>query len=139
MDIQDQVTSLELSEELLKIGINQESLFCWNYGKVFLKGRILKPNKNKIPAYTAAELGEIVPKRITIKGTEPYDEYLLKIEKSTLVDIRMNEELNYVINYETDIIYPSTIGRYLYKGCYDKNLANAMAKMIIQLKEEGLM
>lgn len=76
MKLEDQVCSLELSKRLKELGVKQESLFVWiSIIKTefnFIKLReSFEPDSEGIgaynyAAYTAAELGELLPKGITV-------------------------------------------------------------------------
>ncbi len=74
MELSRQVTSLEISKRLLELGIKQQSLFYWRIWKdkstsiVYTKGKII--DKEYISAYTASELGELLPKTIIHDGDE---------------------------------------------------------------------
>lgn len=73
MKLEEQVVSLELAKKLKELGVKQESEFVWM--------KILKPHehwelcesdrpcvnlKEDIRAFTVAELGEMLPRRIQI-------------------------------------------------------------------------
>ena len=72
MNLEDQVVSLELSKKLKGLGVNKDSLWSW-YTKgtqkavsggdetIHLK---IEGYKLSCPAYTAAEMGEILPKEL---------------------------------------------------------------------------
>jgi len=66
MELQKQVTSLEISKRLKELGVKQESLFWWystNNGWMITA----EPKKwmdEKTSAFTVAELGTILPKGV---------------------------------------------------------------------------
>lgn len=70
MDLENQVTSLELSKRLKELGVKQESLFWWwqDYYGVGAKEPFLKDHEPHNPkggwkycsAFTVAELGEML-------------------------------------------------------------------------------
>lgn len=79
MELEKQVTSLELSKRLKELGVKQESLFYHakvafkagkgyeyhnrNRQRIIMKGRAKKwqPPKDFCSAFTVAELGELLP------------------------------------------------------------------------------
>ena len=83
MKIQKQVCNLELSKELKKLGVKQESLFYWVDNSVLSEAYVLEQNNNDdfslvlnngeqkyykkdlgvYSAFTASELGEMLPKK----------------------------------------------------------------------------
>lgn len=74
MELEDQVCSLELAKRLKELGIKQESLFFWycdesrddvsilNRDESFVFGGV-GYFTSKFPAFTVAELGEMLPRR----------------------------------------------------------------------------
>lgn len=74
MKIEEQVVSFELAKNLKELGVKQESLFWYDYnGKLFLdeylphpwkSGEFKSETEGMYSAFTAAELGEIIPSRI---------------------------------------------------------------------------
>ena len=78
MIIENQVSNLELSRKLERLGVKQESLYRW--GKVILTGKwqvdtsgMVLQNQNYYGgegylAYTVAELGEMLTKRSGIRN-----------------------------------------------------------------------
>jgi hypothetical protein len=168
MNIEDQVCSLELAKRLKALNFKQEGYFYWineylDNWKLFhaendncdqhnAPGDItwLKIQKDKDKAYSAftvAELLNLLPHRITTKENEPYNSYRLRMEKGLWVkseDANNASKLNatnfYSVNYycdstsqELDWMFAS-----LTKNMTDENGANACAKMLIYLLEEGL-
>jgi len=81
MKIKNQVCSLELAKQLKELGFNQDSLFCWIEfpdGKTTVQYIEILRNKNAwantyairkgiYSAFTVAELGEILPKKVNWK------------------------------------------------------------------------
>jgi hypothetical protein len=85
MKLEDQVVSLELAKKLKELGVKQESLFWWNEFdlKDWEKEQGVEPwsldyQTHNIPAYqsfsayTVAELGEMLPVRITTGRRKSY-------------------------------------------------------------------
>lgn len=152
MNLEDQVTSLELSKRLKELGIKQESYFQWatDIGKnFFVYNEESYPIYADYPkptiicsAFTASELGEILPNRITTKENDPFNSFVIVIQKFISVDQKSVFHNNYIINYECDST--STVGadawlaRRLTNNIFDPNLANGMAKMLIFLIENNL-
>lgn len=69
MQLESQMVSLELSKKLKELGVKQESLWKWFYGGIDTPGIIPTGKVTnqafddwKCPAYTVAELGEILGK-----------------------------------------------------------------------------
>lgn len=140
---ENQVCSLELSKRLKELGVKQESLFCWttNLDLEFLPTNI-RNNDICIAAFTAAELGEILPNRITVPDAEPFDNFVITINKFYNVNEDRSLTNNYILNYSCDSTSASGIdawmSRKLIKNIFDPNLANAMARMLIFLIENKL-
>lgn len=128
MNLESQVTSLELSKKLLTLGVKQESFFNWNdyYGKgiEIIGNKIFDEGcEEYYSAFTASELLELIPKNI---------EYLyLKIYKGSYEedDNLYVCELNHEVGHESD---------YTYFKCTDETLCDALAKMLIHLIENEL-
>ena len=77
MKLENQVCSLELAKKLKELGCKQESLWWWatKFNKPSSNAPILLFNKKDIThykkgyaAYTVAELGEMLPSKITKDG-----------------------------------------------------------------------
>lgn len=74
MKLEQQVCSLELAERLKELGVKQESLFCWKHNTLSPDGPINEWVISQFPgrmssdyfiaAFTAAELGEMLPPEI---------------------------------------------------------------------------
>lgn len=65
MNIEKQVTSLEISKKLKGLGVEQESLwYWWKAGHIFVEeGRYAGRQWEKLAsAFTVAELGELLPR-----------------------------------------------------------------------------
>jgi|SRR6267154_4241063 len=158
MNLESQVCSLELSKRLCELGVKNEPLFFWYKGykdKPFCdyheQGCIHQdyPNPEIIcSAFTISELLELLPHRITIKENEPFNSFKLNIEKSFIIDdeiIKLNEPIKtsfiYVVNYYCDSTEcngeDAWLRRLLCKHPYDRNASDALAKMLIQLIENG--
>jgi len=128
MNLENQFVNLELSKKLKELGVKQESLFYWYYcdeNKPFIEYEELLyeniyrtgPDPIKIcSAFTASELLEMLP-----FGEFGYN--FLLIQKDDEYDISHAIEDAYI---ENNIHF------------LDKNLQNALAKMIIHLIEKQL-
>lgn len=151
MKLEDQVCSLELSKKLLTLGVNQNSLFYWTIchdcEKEYPEGSVQwelgyeKSHGENISAFTASELGYLLPNGVVTPNNEPFNSFRILISKF----ISFENELmirNFVINYECDTCEThgkkAFVARKLTNNIYDPNLANAMAKMLTYLLENGL-
>lgn len=120
MKLEDQVCSLDLAKRLKELGVKQESLFYFSsdtYGSHIVWSPILKdvdPLDGDIPAFTVAELGEMLPECVTSERFKTYN------EKDTG---RWCSE--YSTNDKTKELWAPTE-------------ADARAKMLIYLKENEL-
>lgn len=78
MKLEDQLTNLEISQKLESLGVKQDSLYYWCrhrndknfyiYSKEYLEGEDVSRWKieQEISAFTVAELGEMLPKTLSI-------------------------------------------------------------------------
>lgn len=144
MDIEQQVCSLELAEKLKELCIKQESYFY--YGRNSLTetvevGHYSQHWPANISAFTAPELGDILPNHITTIENEPFNNYRICLTKFYSVSEKQTIN-NYIINYECDSTEihgeNAWLRRRLTNNIYDPNLANAMAKMLIYLIENKI-
>ena len=71
MKLENQVCSLDLAKKLKSLNVKQESLFVWcdEYDLPCWKGAFKRTNE--IAAFTASELGEMLPRDILLSETEP--------------------------------------------------------------------
>lgn len=142
MNLESQVTSLELSKLLKELGIKQESLFYWekcshfshdnNFVVIYEETHDLityefgdchvihSSHEETYSAFTASELLELLPEDI-------YNSYQLKIEKEF--------GNTYRIFYEEGT-YPHD--KILHKE-QNNSLPNVCAAMLIHLLENGLL
>ncbi len=144
MRLEDQVVGLELAKKLKELGVKQESLFYWQ--ELELREWEIEQNVEKyvcvysgdepcleedISAFTVAELGEMLPDTVRPQIGKLYggQHRHLKIDKSDgdcwFVAYL---PLDYEIDDETDNHMMSA----------EDTLADAMAKMLIYLIENGL-
>ena len=123
MELKNQVVSLGLAEQLKKLGVNQDSYFCWHYYKglkseaelgEFIMGMC---SGIFISAFTVAELGELLP--ITVKYTKNPVGYKYQAHYDTLKD-DLSGELDYK------------------RSTASNTEADARAKMLIYLLENKL-
>lgn len=128
MNISDQVSSIELSEKLEKLGVKQDSLFWWKWWipskrSTYIQNswtlsinRGSEKDYKSISAFTAAELIAHLPPIIN-PGL-----YKLRINKNT-----QNVYGVGYYNMKNDFIRVDA----------DKNLANAAAMMLIDILESN--
>ena len=121
MRLEDQVCSLGLAKRLKELGVKQESYFFYEWysddsHRLTCKCEWIHVQTTKISAFTSAELGEMLPDFIIKDGCDCYiksqkkgDEYKIYIDGLVKVSI-----------------------------FFDKNEADARAKMLIYLIENGL-
>ena len=159
MNLEKQVTSLELSKRLKELGVRQESLFYWlkwlnsplemnlGYKDTILSNNNSFFNDNNYKyysAFTAAELLALLPVGVHTDNYDPFGNYRILIWKSLIVPDTKDMKIidGYSINYECDTHLATDKPwdrKYLTKNQWDENPANAMAKMLIYLYESGLM
>lgn len=97
MKLEQQLTSLEISKKLKELGVKQESYFVWAEAVGWKGGKLFrKPESGEtLPytimdeissAFTVAELGEMLPQRLSPKTAthqETYLESYPSVEKRT--------------------------------------------------------
>lgn len=156
MRLEDHVINLELAKQLKEFGVKQESLF-YHYNDPYNDGQedwvitcwedynIEYRDTNAYPAYsafTATELGELLPNTVTVKENEPFNNFRIKITKFFTFNDVEGKVSNYSINYDCDTTAMEGEHAWnqwqLTKNIYEPNLANAMARMLIYLKENNL-
>ena len=158
MNLEHQVTSLELSKKLFDIGVKQESIFCYQevkdsnpaiWPRSFNIDEFRKPcDDGRIAAFTTSELLSFLPIRITLKEDHPFNSFRFKMEKSFYAeqDDVSKEILNisdvYIVNYRCDSNEvageDAWLERTLTRNITDSNAANALAKMLIYLIENNI-
>jgi hypothetical protein len=155
MNIEQQVCDLEYAKKLLTLGIKQNSLFYWYYAThdgINIDWKVLYGTFGLMPdrysAFTASELLDILSHRITLKEKFPFNSFIVKIHKSFIVEDGCNINANpipltftYIINYECDSTNEELNWCFntMFKNIWDKSLANAAAKTLIHLIENGYM
>ncbi len=150
-----QLVSLKLARRMKQLGFAQESLWVWtneiidhlhtrvNICKFYLARSKhidqLTEEGEVIPAYTVAELGEMLPSHLKVKNAK----------KEFTTDGIWEEDARLVIGQfkaplkawycDYHIYRPKPYTQFeLYKGFKSDTEANARAKMLIYLKEKGL-
>lgn len=151
MNLEQQVTSLENSKKLCELGIEQKSLFYWEwasdtcYGIRYIPFSMAPRNTNGFihySAFTASEIMYHLPDRIIIPGKEPYEGYRFNLSRSLIVEDDMMVSQTYLINYICDTC-PTKGERsflaipLLQHNIWDKNLSDALAKALIFIHENG--
>jgi hypothetical protein len=146
--------SLEYAKQLKELGVEQDSWF--SYFETGRYGLILEESNTNFEldhyivvqrlcsAFSIAELGELLPNRVTISEDNiPFESFTIVIKKFYTVNEDRTTTNNYILNYECDSTEiageNAWLRRYLMSNIFDPNLANAMARMLIYLIENGLM
>ena len=148
MDLENKVTNLELSKKLRELGIEQKSLFYWEYyssGVYVINYYTEIEHIKSVPehfevqfysAFTSDELMDLLPCYVDTNKIEPYNYFGLQVHKRSATNIQ------YIVKYICDTQGTDRYGNMsdisLNKNIYDENLANALAKMLICLHEEKL-
>ena len=131
MGLENQVTSLELSKELEKLGVKQDSLWYWvEHYESGTNKRIWSLYQNDeddivnkhISAFTVAEHGEALPGEIFVVGTK----YYLNMGK-------IDSQSFFYVRYINQDIYDTV------RKVNGKTEADARAKMRIMLIKDKLM
>lgn len=139
MKIEDQVTLLESSKRLKKLGVPQNSLFYWvetynpecaqrSWSLFYDKDDDDRVNPH-VSAFTCAELGEMLPKEVII-GNDIYEFYEICNFKFGTKDT------SWGFSYRKTLYFGRWMD-WLYSTC-EKNEAEARAKMLIYLLENNL-
>lgn len=143
MNLESQVCSLELSKRLDELGVKKESYFYWiefkNYSSPIeqinkLRNEIINfvelqdyrerdylKDFKEYAAFTVGELGEMLPKYIIKEGYEYYYNQIPSKHCDSWI-----------------IFYRDSFHSWDGEDMEDKNEANARAKMLIYLIENGL-
>ncbi len=139
-----------------ELGVKQSSLFWWigkknvdiaAFGIMYLhEFHDLEEDTldqyDYYSAFTVAELGEMLPNTVQTINGEPFDNYRILIQKFYTVDEKLNKTNNFIINYECDSTEATGqnawLRRKLTNNIFDSNEANARAKMLVYLIENGL-
>lgn len=130
MNLESQVTSLELSKKLKQLGVKQESIFVWEYyddqchGIKYLPYSVIPDIYNKFQiysAFTVSELGNILPKTLKDNLGDVF-------ELHCCFDPKGGCYVFYVIDGE----------HIEHESKCDYSEANARAKMLIYLIENGM-
>lgn len=138
MPIEKQVCSLELAKRLKELGVKQGSYFYWNAQHIWVAaGKDIEYDKdNAISAFTAAELGEILPVALE------HDEVLAKYKGALFLAISKPYEQGTDAEYtkeEADLMFGTyqvaytNMEGWIVRG--GDTLADAMAKMVVCLAE----
>lgn len=153
MNIQKQICSLKLSLKLKELGVLQDSMFYWVSNSnpnttVYSVGMQGSFNENyhqndMISAFTADELFKILPDRIDTHQNEPFNNFKFNMQRSIIVE-ESTPKPTFLINYNCDTIQVDSgspfFALHLIKhNIWDEKLANAVAKTLIYLIEEGFL
>lgn len=142
MELKNQVISLEYAKELKELGYKQESLYVWQqslggaydageyhfYGGFALipRGRI-QLNIEIYPAFTVAELGEMLPEGYV---SEKIDNPWVMIKKDDSSGRIINKKMEVdKVRYYFDVV----------KSSMENTEANTRAKMLIYLLKNKLL
>lgn len=164
LTLRDQICDVELCLKLKELGFEPSALFYYvkrkpalasngetiNYewGVLFIEqfddehGFDIN-DYNVCPALTEAEVMAALPAFVTTKKGAPFDNFWLALQKRTALNIQ------YIINYHCDthaidhtreglesFMFPLMLMEH---NIFDTKLANALAKMLIYLIENGLL
>ena len=145
MELEDQIVSLELAEQLNKLLFYKkyDSYYQWKSHRHPLTGEAIVCNlvrtldteidyDTKINTYTVAELGEILPKEISVKS-KLTGQTETKVMRFLTDDI--SEQVNNYYGVDKYRLFLLEIGN-IQK--LDRKEADARAKMLIYLKENNL-
>ena len=137
MKLEQQVTSLELSKKLKKLGVEQNSVFYWNNTrcsssnpdwKIGIDG--YEDCRGAISAFNVAELGEMLPKIIFNKKKTSFQGELF---------IRyLAGDKEWLIGYECHCPVLAKKEERIVPNFLAKTEADARAKMLIYLIENNL-
>ena len=152
MKLEQQVCSLKLAKKLKELGVERESYFYWtkrtDKKQLFVEEYIvcqgkMPENDDEFPAFTVAELGEMIPRRITdqdqtlsgVKGKSYYLTLSFYSDDYSNENLTTGWSLNYIgtkVEVCSDTLNNSA-GIY-----YTGTMADVYAKMLIYLLENNL-
>ncbi len=136
MKIEQQVTSLELSQKLEKLGVKQESV--WYYDLlmnvsipplVLFGNYVIDHRDSYLSAFTVAELGELLPREFDYKVSENGSRSVNFSSGKTIMD------KGWYVLYSD----PHPANKVPYYARHAVTEANARAKMLIYLLENKLL
>lgn len=144
MKIEDQACSLELAKHLNELGVLQKSLFYWHnidaYPSIIYGNLTERSGDKPTSAFLANELIDLLPKYISTKENEPFNNFLFRLDIRT---IYINDKFTrtYTINYYCDSTEAEGENAWLARTLfnhpiYDENLSNALAKALIYLMDK---
>jgi len=156
MNLDQQITSLDLSKKLRELGIEQESLLSWikktNGSWVVTsyhgcscwatsRGCVDYYEYEDYSAFNASELMELLPSRMIIPERKPFDHFRFNLSKSLIAEEGNIVSPAYVINYLCDTAHPQSFISIpmLQHNIWDRTLSNALAKTLIHLIENNFM
>lgn len=146
MNLEDQVVSINLARRLKELKVEQNSLFIWHYENDNCYGVRFAPFSpvdervfQLFSAYSVAELLDMIPARINIgEQYSPFNNFCLEIKK------RSAKNIQYIASYVCDTMDSVKDGNPIYQlrtsvRSHDEKLADCLAKLLINLIENGLM
>jgi hypothetical protein len=140
MQLEDQVASEELCKKLKELGCPQKSKYYWQFSECWY---LSPPDYKEIDcpeiysAYTVAELGELLPALIMMTEGAPYNNFWLVTHKHSVKNIQYT--INYICDTTSFNADEVIFERKLTNNIYDEKEADARAKMLIYLIENGLL
>ena len=150
MKLKDQVCSFKLAKKLKKLRVKQDSLFYWvdetklkRGWTILRKGNLAPSNVKQISAFTVAELGEMLPEGIKATMSHLIPKYKHENGEEISFYLYMKKQMRYKgwtyyyveeFNHEGNGVQINNSS-----GNYDKNEANARAKMFVYLLENKLL
>ena len=149
MNIEEQLITPFHAKKLSELGLYQDSIHFYQMD-CNDRWEIVCPSRHgeKYSAFTASELMDMLPSRITLKKGEPFNSFRLRIEKSFIVkDMDNPEKLsltsNYIANYYCDTTgctgEDAWLGRRLFaNNISDERFADCLAKVLVYLVENDL-
>ena len=150
MNIKKEVCSVELATELKKLGVKQDSIYYYlppllskkskKYTIAMKDGFNLDYHHDAISAFTATELCEMLPGRITILDNTPFNSFRFRLEQSIIVEKEKVIPV-YLANYRCDSTECTGENAGLERtllphNIYGSNFANCFAKLLIKLIED---
>lgn len=151
MQLNRQVCSLDLAKRLKELCVKQESYFYWSCDHInttqhglsrYNLNNGIKNNSENWSAFTAAELFETLPNIIDINKDEPFNNFRFDLQRSVVIE-NGSLKRTFLINYHCDTMQldsgsPFFALHLIKHNIWDENLANALAKTLIYLIDEGL-